>query len=879
MPGKRVMFAAVASFLLLVGLMFPTMARAQLYTTEDSDQVSLEVIQPTQAVSNEPVKVGISYTMRRHGQMGTAVVDYHNVDTGETFTKTVDILLTRGTHKVDAVWDASETLPGGLYVIKVRILDSDGKQLAMYETNPDQVKTLIMVGRATRMVDLDKLKAKIALWPQWQAELEALEARAQAAGADTRRQHLMIEVLKQTQFWTREKMGGKAYGVVEVNHEFFTEAVPKVKAELERLIENPKAFFQYPQTPRPEGRYTIKDGYWHAGDQPVFLNGPCYFGFTLPYLADARKLGFNVVEISLGPDSIFPDSEEPTGTARIDPKIKKGNELVAILDQCQALGLKVDLGLTPHFLDDWVYEKWPDARNKFVLYGMMPYDIEHPDMLKLIETFYETVMPQIAGHPALNSIWIANEPEYMNPNERNMAIFRPWLKKKYETIEALNEAWGTKLSSFDEIVASGRKGNPVPDAASTDAAKYDWWKYSTERLMRHWDWQKSLIRKYEPDLPVAVKLYNGTFNPQFKPVSRADEESSYDHMDYIGLSGGSFPFSKSYKDFMRSVDPSKPLANLEYKFGGLRAKLDFWQETMQGCSHIDLWCWHPNHAFSPVPSDARSMYYAALDTMDIQRLLPQVMAFNKLPRSPFVMLYPDPSSPRYWEYFAISNPTNTVLTKMGYYQIDYASEKRIAQGRLDDYKMLIMPAADFIRDDTYEKVKAFIEKGGTAVVLGAIPEHDEMSKPRDASLFAPHGDVQTLTVGDFKASKFSAGKGTIYLLPQLPRTDDGKNHLAKDAPKVIDQYLEQVLEAELPQQPVKIRGYENGTIPYTNSAGQKTYITYMVNDWLDSGVVVKPQYNFKVKSCRDLITGDVLDPAGITIPAADVRLVEFIIDQ
>src|SRR5688500_1640824 len=103
---------------------------------------------------------------------------------------------------------------------------------------------------------------------------------------------------------------------------------------------------------------------------------------------------------------------------------------------------------------------------------------------------------------------------------------------------------------------------------------------------------------------------------------------------------------------------------------------------------------------------------------------------------------------------------------------DYDSEKRVAEGRLDKYDVLIMPAADFIRDETYARVKKFIESGKTAIVLGAIPGHNEYSQPRDASFFKPRGQVQEVIAGEFKAVRFSAGKGTIYHLPEVPRSPD-----------------------------------------------------------------------------------------------------------
>lgn len=871
-------------FLLGCLLGLPAAALAQWSRT--GPQVELKVSLPRQGLQSEPVTIGIEYTIDTSLPPGRAVVTYHNVDTGEDFVRTLDIPLSQGRHRTEAVWQPEDTLPSGMYVTTVVLADADGKELARYATSPDRVQSLMITGGATRMLNLETVLAGLDDLTRWREELEGLEAAARAAGADTTRQKLLIVVLQEMAFWSQENVKFKRFDRIDANHQYLAPAVAEAKADLKKLAQDPDAFsaIRAPAIPRPEERLTIRDGGWYAGDQQVFLSGPCFFNFTIRYLPVARDLGFNVIQVSTGPSSIFETSAEATGVPRItdyNERIRTG-ALVEVLDQCAKFGIKVDLGLTSHFMPKWVYEQWPDAKNQFVLWDMMPYDIEHPEVLNLIQRFYEIVMPQIAGHPALNSIWVANEPEYMNPNERNMAIFQPWLQAKYGTIDALNKAWGTALEAFEEIRASGKRGNPVPDAVSTDAARLDWWTYSTERLVRHFQWQKDLIHRYDPDLPITVKLYNGTFNPQFKPMSRADEESSFRIMDYMGISGGSYPFSKPYKDFLRSHDPAKPLANLEYKFGSpaARTQLDFWQEAMQGVTHINWWCWHPNPAFSPVPTSAQSMHQAALAKLDIQRLLPQIRAFHRQPAAPLAVLYPDPVSPRYREYFGFNDPTNRALTLMGL-SVDYASEDRVAEGRLDDYQVLVLPAANFIRDTTYASVQAFVERGGTAIVLGALPDQNEYNQPRDVSFFQPRGDVRTWPLQHAQAVAFSAGQGRIYHLPEVPRSTDGRRHLTAASAALIEDFLERTLAETLPPPPVVIRDatgrpfIENRTVAFAPEGGAQVHLTYVVHDGVDGEQVVEPTFNAPVTSVRDLITGESLDPARIVMPPASVRLLEF----
>jgi hypothetical protein len=591
----------------------------------------------------------------------------------------------------------------------------------------------------------------------------------------------------------------------------------------------------------------------------------------------ASELGFNIIEVSTGPNSVFPNSDTPTREPlAIDYNdTMQTGKITDVLDKCAKLGLKIDLGLTMHFMPKWFFEKYPDAKNNSPNF-MMPYDIEHPEVRKLTDKFYDYVMPLIAHHPALNSIWVVNEPGYMNPNERNMAIFRPWLQEKYKTVAGLNAAWGTTLKSFDEV-AAGKERAYIPNGVTTAAAQADWWRYTSERVTLHFQHMRDLVHKYDPELPVSVKLFNATFNPQFKPPMRVNEEPVFDSMAYMGYDGGSYPFSKSYKDFIRSLNPDKPMGNLEYKFGAQRSPIDFWQEAMQGAALINWWCWHPKYTFSPAPSYARALYYAAIEMQDIQRLLPQIMAFNKGPRAPMALLYPNPAISFDREYFNVSQGVNETLTWMGY-NVDYVSEKRVAQGRLDDYRAIIMPSANYIQDETYQKVQAFIAKGGTAIVLGALPEHDELGHARNADFFKSTTN-KALDMDGAKAYVYSAGKGTIYHLPELPRvpSSNNANKLSDSATPIIKAYLETTLQQSVPQQPVVIRNCENRTVAYKDEKGEKVYLTYLVNDSFDNELVVQPKFNFKVKSARDLISTRQVNPNKIVLAPLTVMMVRFTI--
>ncbi len=251
------------------------------------------------------------------------------------------------------------------------------------------------------------------------------------------------------------------------------------------------------------------------------------------------------------------------------------------------------------------------------------------------------------------------------------------------------------------------------------------------------------------------------------------------------------------------------------------------------------------------------------------------MAFNKFPRSPLVILYPDPVQPRVGAYFRVHDLVNNALTQMGY-ACDYATEKRVAEGRLKDYRIVVMPQADYIRDETYAAVRKFVSDGGTAVVIGDPPAHDEMDHLRDATFFGvAGGDARLQRVNGTAARDCSRGKGRIYLLPNLPM-DAARRNMAPEAAQLVEAFLERVTKAELPPQPVVIRKYENRTIARDQGAeGGRAYLTWICNESLDKEAILTPTYNFKVNGCKDLINCETVDPHRIVIGPVDCRLLQL----
>ena len=927
-----------AGFLVLAAWSAAAEEKAPDPETDTGVTLSIDPLKPTY-FNEDRIEVRFRHRVTRDLPPGKAEVRLRNVDTGKDLVKTFPIEFHFGVNHEWAAWGGAgsgtsskgsaldemldgevvlhDEVPDGFYLPLVKLIAADGTILAEKQYTPEQVTHLIRTGEVSRKISKSVVDSKVADMQGWYDGLKTLEARAREAGADTSLPHLMLTAMKETIRQMPSRVAAMEFDIVFDNHAYCAVQVPKTRMQLEKLIADPASGIAADIFPRPRERLSFKDGYFHAGDQPVFMMGQCMFALW-PDLDVMREMGFNLVHIGVNPLCLFPDSDDVAATralakARSDAIHREasanaalgldidaavllddaqsgataaasaadaslriedvvlpeptGKLLVAdyndpeltvrrFLDRCQELGIKVDLGLNMHPVPEWFFEKYPAARLQgYSVAGFIPFDIEHPASLAFTERFLDIAMKAVAGHPALNSIWLANEPTLINNGPLSAALFREAMKRKYETVDKLNEMWQTKYVGFDSITL------PLKNAGK---GAVDFWWFNLGRLNHFFEFMQQCVRKYDKTVNTCFKLNNLQMG-WYCPPMNVDQEGVSDLSEIVGMDSGTYPFAKPYYDWLRSLSPEKPVVNLEFKGGGKRTRLDIWKGALHGLAAIDWWCWHPKPAFSRAMCDTVALHEGPLAMANIQRNIEAVMAFQKFPRSPFVVVYPDPVLPRAWTYFQTHTPVVNAIKRLGY-AVDYATEKRIAKGRLDTYTydIIVLPAANCIRDETFESIGAFVKRGGMALVVGDLPRLDPMERPRDLGWLKAPDDAKTVVTSGTNSVTFAYGAGQVWITPT-------------DTEKVLLTRLGEIAGQKLPQQPITVSPeFEHRTIAWTNARGEDVLLTYIVNEWEGGGDrPVEIHCNIKIKKAFDLVTNTPIDPAKVTLPPYGVLLIEW----
>ncbi|MDD5594072.1 MAG: beta-galactosidase, partial [Candidatus Margulisbacteria bacterium] len=230
-----------------------------------------------------------------------------------------------------------------------------------------------------------------------------------------------------------------------------------------------------------------------------------------------KKAGFNIVRFGeMAWDWVEPDAGRFSFA-----------DLDRAMNLCAKLGLQVLLGIPTSQVPPWFYRLYPDSRpvaQDGTLYpeaGPRPNVCkDNPHYRKLAERLTRKLVSRYKDHPALKFWQVDNEPVYPPLDhttandfchcEDTRRAFIAWAKKKYGSLEKLNEVWGTKfwtntLSRFEDIT--------TPKAGIWEAVSphifLDWFRFKTDSLTNWIGYLAKIVRSIDKNHKVGTNGFIG----------------------------------------------------------------------------------------------------------------------------------------------------------------------------------------------------------------------------------------------------------------------------------------------------------------------------------------------------------------------------------
>lgn len=176
------------------------------------------------------------------------------------------------------------------------------------------------------------------------------------------------------------------------------------------------------------------------------------------------------------------------------------------LDLCEKKGMKVIFGTPSATPPAWLTEKYPEVLNasmEGVLYrhgSRRHYNYNSPKYRELVSRIVEKEAQHYGPHPALTGWQIDNELNCETADfysEADNAAFREFLKKKYGSLEELNQAWGTAFwnqtyTSWEQVHVI----RPTVSGAVNPHQHLDYLRFISASCIGFAAMQADIIRQY-----------------------------------------------------------------------------------------------------------------------------------------------------------------------------------------------------------------------------------------------------------------------------------------------------------------------------------------------------------------------------------------------
>lgn len=427
-----------------------------------------------------------------------------------------------------------------------------------------------------------------------------------------------------------------------------------------------------------------------------------------------------------------------------------------IMDELAARGIKACFATPSAGKPAWISEKYPDilpvgangvrARRG----GRLEFCKSSPDFRRKIHDLNTELAKHYADHPALGMWHISNECCGVCFCDRCEAGFREWLKKKYKTLDKLNDEywngfWGHTYTSWDQIEAPKTEH-------SIHALTLDWGRYTNELLADYIAWEAEPLRKYTPNVPITTNMMQ-TVGIDYKKVAEKIDVVSWDsyplwHYPNGGQLGAAISTAfwhdrfraMSDKPFMlMECTPSLPswsnvnklkrpgmhkLASLQAIAHGSESVQYFqWRKSRGGFEKfhgavIDHYGKADTRVFREVAEVGKTL--AKLDAVVGTRTVSRVAIIHDAENSWAIDEMAGARKPKRYE--GLCHKFYKPLWNMG-----IACDVIESNHSLDGYDLVIAPALYLASDETIDKLEKFVKRGGTLVstyLTGWVDEND-----------------------------------------------------------------------------------------------------------------------------------------------------------
>jgi len=283
---------------------------------------------------------------------------------------------------------------------------------------------------------------------------------------------------------------------------------------------------------------------WYSGGKAraPMLEGitPDSLKFWKEDLSKIKSLGFNTVrtwvEWNVG--------EPKEGEYHLE-------NLDLLLRLADEVGLRVIVQVYVDSAPEWVGQRYPDGRyaaqdgQPIVSQAAPGYCFDHRGVRRAVLNFFQEVARHVAGNPAFYGWDLWSEPAALNwariqykaepmfcycPS--SLERFRQWLKRKYQTLDRLNQTWHRTFTDWSQVEPA-RYGTIL-----TYTDFMDWRIYYGDKLAEDLKMRNDAVKAVDPDHVTTSHAPNPSplVRTLADPYDPTDDFLMKDSVDFFGTS-------------------------------------------------------------------------------------------------------------------------------------------------------------------------------------------------------------------------------------------------------------------------------------------------------------------------------------------------------
>ncbi len=371
------------------------------------------------------------------------------------------------------------------------------------------------------------------------------------------------------------------------------------------------------------------------------------------------------------------------------------------------------------------------------------------EKVKAIDT---ALAKRFANHPGVILWHLSNEYGGTCCCPLCQAAFRQWLKKKYGTLDKLNHEWWTDFWShtytdWEQIHP------PLPNGEhSTHGLTLDWKRFTTDQVVDFMKLERDAVKAVNPEIPVTTNFMYYFDNYNYFKFKDELDVISWDSYPWwkAGDNSGEAASVALWHDAMRSIKgqpfllmestPSvtnwTPVSRLKRPGMHMAASM---QAVAHGSNSVQYFQFRKGRGSMEKFHGAVVDHYGGTETREFQdvkavgeRLRDMGSLYNSQVKAETALLF---DTENRWAINGAAGPRNCGVhyeeTVKAHYRALWAMGVSVdvidEECDISGYKLVIAPMAYLLRDGFQQKLRAFVENGGTLVgtyLTGLVNEND-----------------------------------------------------------------------------------------------------------------------------------------------------------